>query len=400
MTTSSAALRATAALALAAALAFAVTACSSPASPATSIDPVASTATPRATPTATPGASAVPTASPIPSPRIDLDCAAIADPDTLGGLFSDPLEIRDPGVDAGAQPFSISPSYYVQTDGGLSCFWNNGKPAIPVGTTPRDRHGLKLLLIPNDGTASGFAKYQKYYSLGSTTEFNCYQNDGADCDVNALRNGYWVSLHIDGMSASATAGPKTLRKLAKPIVDDILATVAGAAAATEKWAPPASVTALPKNCGSFISASTVKSKLGISKTLSARVFGEDGGWSLEASAGKNAHERSCLWTYPDGDTAVMALDAMPGGAWALSAATPFMTAPSAPTEVDVTGLADSDAAFMRCAAHQDGCVLDLAVGGNWVEVQVASSSDTGLAKIPAMKAKLLKVGAAIVANLS
>ncbi|MCU1534843.1 MAG: hypothetical protein JWR53_1324 [Glaciihabitans sp.] len=393
MTTNHILFRTAASLTLAAAMVLTAAACSAlptvPSAPTSA--PVVST--PRATPTAAPEAQ-------LPTPRLDIGCSDLAASATLASTFTDPVEARDPGVDAGARGFAIDPAYFVQTDGGLACSWNNGLPEYRKDGNYGGRQGVTLLVLPNDNPSKGFAKYKKYYSLATNTEINCFQGgEVPNCYVNALVNDYWVSAVVTGMDASTTASEKKLAKKTKPLIDGILAGVGASAAPTPQWSPPSTTLALPHSCSGYVAASTLKAKLGLATAVTARHFGEGGGWSLEASAALNAHADGCIWTIPASDSSVAALDVLPGGAWALSSATPFMTGPSAPTEVTIAGLTDADGAWIRCGAKDDGCILDLAVGGNWIEVIVNSSSDSGMPKIPGLRHKLESLGATIVGNL-
>jgi hypothetical protein len=145
-----------------------------------------------------------------------------------------------------------------------------------------------------------------------------------------------------------------------------------------------------------ITDASVKSALGLLVWVEASSGG--GGWSLEAGATKNWGGPQCYWAFLGSDSGVGALATLPGGAWAWAEARSFLSFPEAPTAVTIAGLASGDEAWLRCAGSDAFCVIDLVIGGNWVQAYIWPGSGTG----PAIdrRAGAIAVGTAIVAKLA
>ncbi|HEY5230563.1 MAG TPA: hypothetical protein VIJ11_06710, partial [Galbitalea sp.] len=63
-----------------------------------------------------------------------------------------------------------------------------------------------------------------------------------------------------------------------------------------------------------------------------------------------------------------------GGAWAW-AEDKTQTLADAPLQtLHLTGLAVHDGAWIRCAAANASCIVDLTLGGDWIEVAVPATS--------------------------
>jgi len=138
----------------------------------------------------------------------------------------------------------------------------------------------------------------------------------------------------------------------------------------------------------------VQSALGIDATVQASSGG--GGWSLEAGARENWGGPHCYWAFLDSDAGVGSLATLPGGAWAWDEARTFLTLPSVPEAVTIAGLSADDEAWLRCAPGDAYCLIDLVIGGNWVEAYVWPD-DAGFSID--RRAGALAIGEAIVASL-
>ena len=124
-----------------------------------------------------------------------------------------------------------------------------------------------------------------------------------------------------------------------------------------------------------------------------------GGWDQAAAAYTEVSALPCSWVFGNGDLSVGTLRWLPGGGWAARQAAATPSVPQAAQPVALAGLVDQDAAFVRCAENDDGCWLDLVVGGNWVQLSVAPEK----AGIPPLgvdrRTAILAMGAQVVANL-
>ena len=143
----------------------------------------------------------------------------------------------------------------------------------------------------------------------------------------------------------------------------------------DPWVAPSDTLALPADCEALVAVSAVRTALGVSRTL---VSGSAaGGWSLPAGADVNAGIPSCGWFYQDADATVGWVRYLPAGVWAFTEAFPALATPSSPTPLALTGLGADDEAWIRCAAGNAECTIDLVIGGNWVEFDLGPEEGLG-----------------------
>jgi hypothetical protein len=78
--------------------------------------------------------------------------------------------------------------------------------------------------------------------------------------------------------------------------------------------------------------------------------------------------------FATGSTTQVQLAWIPGGAWAWAEdkTQPLADAPLQP--LSLTGLGANDSASIRCASGSASCVVDLILGGDWIEATVPASS--------------------------
>ena len=69
------------------------------------------------------------------------------------------------------------------------------------------------------------------------------------------------------------------------------------------------------------------------------------------------------------------LSTLPAGAWAWAEASEFLDSP-APEALEVTGLPASDEAWLRCSPDDSTCVVDLILGGNWIQATLDQADPT------------------------
>ncbi|MEQ1737249.1 MAG: hypothetical protein ABL886_12695, partial [Rhodoglobus sp.] len=310
-----------------------------------------------------------------------IGCDSLLSPASVAGALATPVSAIDAGVADMNSSLRISRTFAVESLGGLACEWNNGQPndLYPGGTNPA-YIGVQVLVLPNAG--SQWARFEAYYSGSGAVGMSCATHlTPTYCELNQLVGTSWVQATISGASEATAAA----------LGAEAVAAVSAAGPGAAPWAPPAGTLALPATCEGLVATATVQSALGVSTTLVASTDG--GGWSLWAGARENWGGPRCNWLYEFSDSGVGFLASLPGGAWAWNEVRSAITFPTAPTSAAVAGLAPGDEAWVRCVASDGSCVVDLVIGGNWIEVRMWSD-------VADPRGGALAVAAAIVATLT
>lgn len=348
--------------------------------PGTPTPTVSPTAEASATPTPTP------TVEPIsaPEPRIDLTCDALSAALPLAATFSTPVSsVSRAASEYGARP-SMPEEYVIRSAGGLVCEFSNGQPqSTTTGSNPA-YVGVQVLVLPDPGPQ--WDRYVSYYGVSGDRSLFCYSEaTGANCNANALAGTTWVEASVVA-AVNETAGTA--------LVDAVLAAVGGAGPGAAVWSPPADTLALPDDCEAFVDAATLQSTTGLAN-LEPR--GRDGGgWSLRAGAQTIDGSPSCFWAFQFADAGIGSLTVLRGGVWAAGEAQEIVG--SAP--ITVAGLAEGDEARLRCGPADAWCVVDLVLGGNWVELYL-SADDPGAPGAPLDRRTVIQsIAATVVANVT
>lgn len=345
---------------------------------------------PEPTPTPPP-TSAAPTPTPTadslsaPAPLIDVPCAELVSAATLTSAFTTPVTAIDPAESLmGAYP-TIAPTYAVRSLGGLTCEWNNGQPQSFTGGSSATYVGVRVIVLPN--ATSQWDRFIDYYGAEAEGDYCASGGPTFYCSTDALVGSTWVEVIMFGAVSDVEASA---------LGAEVVAGITAAGPGAELWAPPAGTAALPADCPGVVSDAAVQAALGLDVPIQAASGG--GGWSIEAGARENWGGPGCFWAFLDADAGVGSLATLPGGAWAWDEAREFITLPAIPESVGIAGLAAGDEAWLRCAAGDDYCLIDLVIGGNWVEAYVWPD-DVGGAVPMDRRAGALAIGAAIVAAI-
>jgi len=267
--------------------------------------------------------------------------------------------------------------------GGITCEWSNGEPLSDTTGYNPAYVGSRVLVLPN--ATSQWDRYLSYYGPDAEGDLCSAYEGPMHCTTDRLTGSTWVQVTTVGAASEAAASA---------LGAEVVAAVAGAGAGAAPWTPPAGTAALPADCPGVIADDVVQSALALDVAVQASTGG--GGWSLESGARQNWGGPHCYWAFLDADAGVGSLSSLPGGAWAWAEAREFLTLPSAPEAVTVAGLSAGDEAWLRCASADDYCLVDLVIGGNWVEAYLWPD-DAGLSID--RRAGAIAIAEAIVANL-
>ncbi len=334
-------------------------------------------------------ASAAPTAAPAAAPetRFDLTCDDITTTETVAEFISEPIEKQDALAVYAQQSQELPRLTYIEAMGGLVCNWSNGLASFSERGVVGTDAGVTVLILPE--ADEQYAKYEATYGsdapCGAST---------LTCEFDKLIDGYWVSVSMTSVvfddAASDEAPP-----LVSAFFSSVETQVAALAAPAARWTPPAGTVELGTECESIITASEAQAALEMSGDVQLSV--PHGGWSIWAAATDESGGGSggCSWSNPDSEYSDGALKWLPAGAWAAEKMLPKTTYPTAVSSVSVANLAEDDEAFVRCADDESYCVVDLIIGGNWIQATGFASPDSALSA----QERAIALAAAVAANV-
>lgn len=346
------------------------------------------TPTPTASPTveasASPTPAPTPTVEPIsaPEPRIDLTCAELGAALPLAASLVQPVtEVSRAETEYGAYP-SRPEEYIVRSAGGLVCEFSNGFPDSVVRGPGPGYVGVRILVLPDPGAQ--WDRYVEYYGLSSTRESYCFAESlGSSCSSNGLGGARWIDTLVVGATSDAAG---------TAILDAAFSTISAAGAGAAPWTVPAETLALPDDCAAYITAADLQAASGVSSALDTYPYG-GGGWSLRAGAAKIDGSPSCFWAYEFADAGIGGLGVLRGGEWAWAEAREI----TGSTPITVAGLEPGDEALLRCGPADAWCVVDLELGGNWLELYL---NEDEFGEPFDRRAAILSIAATIVANVT
>jgi len=184
------------------------------------------------------------------------------------------------------------------------------------------------------------------------------------CTTDELVGTTWVEVIALGAATTDSADA---------LGDAAVAAVSDAPVVAEPWTPPSETSALVTECVGIISNEAIQEATG--QTVPLRSVAPAGGWSIDAGAEENWGGPRCAWQYENLDVGIGFLSTLPAGAWAWAEASEFLDSP-APEALEVTGLPASDEAWLRCSPDDSTCVVDLILGGNWIQATLDQADPT------------------------
>ena len=354
-------------------------------------------------PTASPAATAEPVVT-LPTSRLGIECEDLVTAETVTARIAGAVPRPDYFADILAQSPGIPEGTPLLQAGGLVCDWSAmtavaGNLGQPAGYT-----GLHIELLPD--AASYWATYTDSVGIPSTGFWYC-SNYGAltgpFCNFEALVGTTWVSIQLSGVDAGTTDSDEVVAAKVRPFVDAIVAVIAEAGFPAAPWVDP-SAAVIPGTCEQVLPIATVAEGVGIASLAdyetASTPFGAGFIGLLSTAARLSIGEVRCPWGYGY-ETEFGGLRLIPGGSWALSQTIDDPSPAGPAVRVKIDGLGSDDAAWLRCAAADGACVLDVSIGRNWLEVFLWQPTDLDGNTVPMdRQAVLQKLAESAVDNLN
>jgi hypothetical protein len=308
-----------------------------------------------------------------PASRLSLPCTSLATQAVITG-YQGPVTLVQPAALAAgdlADADNMIPSAdYVRDAGGIDCIWSTG---------PVDHFDQTSNKVPSYIEITVQFDAQHAWSLeGPAIGLDGNDpSDGGECDVDLVGSicqldhlvgaGTW----IDVLGRHSTGANDI-----EAIHDSVIAAVTAAGTPTAPTTPQAGTLALGTLCTDFASTSAVQTALGTSAAIAASTpLQGSNDYSIipvEYAAQDTLKDHPCIFTA--GAATIAQVAWLPGGAWAWAEDKTQALADAPLQTLHLTGLGVNDGAWIRCAAANASCVVDLTLGGNWIEVALPATS--------------------------
>lgn len=249
-------------------------------------------------------------------------------------LAFDPVpEPMDPILMEYVSRTTIPESASIRAAGGIACEW--ARPDLSQYV------GVALRVLPDVSA--------EWWAFAETTgigEYNDWCYDGlAHCGTQSLVRGMWVD---------ATAQGGDVQEAAVALTNTLAYSVELTEVSGTRWLGSEGER---RTCDDMLTDDVASAVL----ARQAEVYVFDSGKSIAFAAERLAGVSSC--GVNERSAVLGTVSVLPGGAWAWESVQDQLI------EEAVT-IAGADAATIRCSPADDGCVVDLVLGGDWIRVGV------------------------------
>ena len=323
---------------------------------------------PDASPIEEPAPSTTPVADdPAPTPLLDLPCADLLPGGVGGGLLIERLPPLEYSTAHLYESFPRPDGFATEQARGTYCTRSNGEPRLVDDVANPASVSIEARIIPN--AAAQFAVYQQFSATGTEpgeSAISCISGTPETCLLDFLVDEHWVSFLFWGVTpgagSAALGRPPQLEEIAAAVSD----IVANAPQSEQSWSAPAETVPLGTDCEQFFTPDRIASDLGITDQL---YFGPYEDYeSAERTGRELAPALSCPWQ-ENSNRGVGGHSVLQGGAWALQLLESEGEFDGWDT-LDLTGLAEQDSASYSCTDDDGGCLANVVIGHNWVQLQV------------------------------
>lgn len=351
-------------------------------------------------PSSTAGTPAATEAGPTrPASSFGITCADLVPLSTVASALDGPVDPTPPQSSPDARgPINIA----VESAGGLNCRWS----ASDADSQSRDHAGPELLVGVLPGARESWIAFHpnRVVSNGDNEQdVECHQPGGDSatrtCQASLLVGDAWIEITASGLAGDeGTRTDAQTAELMQPVLDSVSAAIAPVGSSPiAVWPGHPGTVALPDTCDAVLPLDRASGVLDLDLEYSAP---REAGYSLTSVAAPLAGQLGCALSVAGADPAVYGgwFSIARGGAWGYDVVHEFAAQDGSAEPATVAGLAASDA-FLTCDAQDlPSCVLNLSVGGNWIELELVAV-DGGLEpNLDELRSRALALGAEFVAS--
>ena len=293
-----------------------------------------------------------------PVPSLNMDCTKVASATNPVAAFATPVTQRYAAVSELAANPILPGAEIIRTAGGLACEWGNGV-ALDGGWTSAPI-GVRVEYLPF--AASGYWRWASWGSITTPDSFFCTTSNY--CQLMSSEGGDFLYVGVQNARNEVVA-----QSLARRISTAIQL------GATTPFVPPHYANELDHTCEQIVRPVAWRAAVGALAV--PRTSPIPPGWGPVNNAMLIARAPACAYTDLTGAHGVGLLSTMPGGRWSFILLSSLLTTPGPLTPITVPGMRAGDAAFTRCDAAHEHCILDALIATHWVQVNLLSRADGG-----------------------
>jgi hypothetical protein len=299
------------------------------------------------------------------APKWSVRCNDIVSQEARTNVFG---SAQMPPIVRGQRELLLRPTmpaaFALEQIGGKSCTWSNG-----------GRFHLEFDVLP--AADSEWTAFAAARGIGDST-YACSHDSEFFCAFEARAGGIWVRGWDYG-----SGNNDAMLGLSQGVL-------AAAVAATpfEGWQPSDGTLTLPADCGDYLSADDVSAAFGVDAAPASNLTVAGQREILTAGLAVSG-DVPCTW-------GPVELFRLSGGSWAWKETQKLTRVPTAIEAEPVTleGLGEGEGAWMSCTEADAECLLDVVIGGDWLELHAVPGSG---AADP--RGALMDLGALVVASL-
>jgi hypothetical protein len=325
-----------------------------------------------------------------PAARLNVPCSALATAAELTGYEGSVAAVPPAELAAGdlADAANQLPAPdYVRAAGGIDCIWSAGPVdhyALFTGDTP-----AYLEVTVQFDAAAAWAV--------NAADFGISGDDGGECDVDTVGG----ECQLDHLIGSGTWIEIDSRKAVGPDPDQIqnimnttVAALTAAGTPTGPTVPQTGTLKLGTQCSDFATPAAIQTALATSSpvTASTPTQSTSGYTPIWVASEDLLQDHPCVFASASGTQAQLTW--IPGGAWAWAEDRAQTVIDVPLQDLHLHGLGAHDNASIRCAPGDASCIVDLTLGGNWIEATVPPASS-----VANKRAAATAVAQAVVTNL-
>lgn len=312
-----------------------------------------------------------------PAALLNIPCNSLATPAEVAAFQGPATLITQPaslatGDLADATNF-LPVSDYIRGAGGIDCIWSRGPvdhyDPTHVAVNPYIEVSVEF------NAAAAWALYVQENDIDGNQLVQC-DGDVGNTSICQFDELVGTSTWIEVFSRKSD-GPKVYADGPNLIMQTAVAAVKAAGAPAALTPPQTGTPALGGTCASFSSPGAVQTALGIGVPLAPVVLPSQPDYptiiATWYAAQNTMNDHPCAFESAGSRVQAM-LTWIPGGAWAWAENDSQPLADGTLQPLSLTGLKAHDTASIRCSAGNAACVVDLVLGGDWIEATVPSTS--------------------------
>jgi hypothetical protein len=257
--------------------------------------------------------------------------------------------------------------YAVDQIGGFVCSWRNSEPQHGEdGQVNSAYNSVEVHVIPDPDDKfsrygiAGAPQDRVEARFGARSHTGCVASTGF-CGTDVEVSGSWLEIRMIGLDLEQGATDFDARAKATPLIQSMVDRMPEPKASDGAAGTVDCAVALPPVDQTLL-------QLGVPDGTTAHGYGGPGGYEQSEAAAEYAGSQWCSEGYLEGDGRWVRTEILPGGAWVFRQGEAALSVANGTEPVRIRGTS-ATTSYLACEVGRESpCTLDMAVGGDWVQV--------------------------------